>query len=72
MGDQLSSNAGSMAQWILTRHGTSMRQVLEFWKVSTFLLVLLAVVIIVLQGSESHLLENLSNSLLSIVIFITK
>lgn len=37
-----------------------------------FLPVLLAVVVIVLQGSESHLLVNLSSSLLSIVIFITK
>lgn len=68
MGDQLSSNAGLMALWILTRHGTSMRQALEIWKVSTFLLVLLAVVVIVLKGSESHLLENLCNSLSSIVI----
>ncbi len=33
---QLSSNAGSRVQWILTRHGTSMRKALETWKVSTF------------------------------------
>lgn len=36
MGVQLSSNAGSMVQWILTRHGTSMRKALGIWKVSTF------------------------------------